>query len=442
MIRKVHVALASLVGLLGASAAQADSYIFVTNTTPNTVSVSIDHYGDRTLDEGDEWAQEATQILPYETKRVLRFNRYWGVKRNKKYYFDTNISDGQSTVKLRQQMKGTWSGSNIKHGASGADFNSPWYSDRDIHNFNTNYSSRDSVNSFRAEFTGGYDDFHYTIHNNTEQEAVAGSDGLKVLAYNIWALPAIASNIGDRLDILPDHLKGYDAILLQEVFDSGRTDFLNAMSAEYPYQTEILDAPGFNIHDGGVLIVSRWPIVEETHFPYPDCTGTDCFAEKGVVYAQIIKQGQAYHLTSTHTASFDTAAARDLRQEQFQQIRALIDGKNIPATDGVLMGGDFNVNKLKFPGDHASMLANLNATEPTNTGYTKATFDPEVNSNAGNSLSGGETVEYLDYVVYSNTHKIPQSSTNEVKVLRSIDSDIWGVWDLSDHFPVLGDFEY
>ena len=442
MFHKVHVALVAFIALLGASGAQADSYIFVTNTTANTANVAVNQYGDRTLEEGDEWAQEATQILPYETKRVLRFNRYWGVKRNKRYYFDTNISDGQSTVTLRQQMKGTWTGSIIKHGALGADFNSPRYSDRNIHTFNTNYGNRSSVNSFRAEFTGGYDDFYYTIHNNTEQESIAGANGLKVLSYNIWALPVIASNIEARLDTLPGHLKGYDAILLQEVFAGSRADFLNAMAAEYPYQTEILDAPGFNIHDGGVLIVSRWPIVKETHFPYPDCTGTDCFAEKGIVYAQIIKQGQAYHLTSTHTASFDTAAARNLRQEQFQQIRALVDNENIPVSDGVLMGGDFNVNKLKFPGDHANMLANLNGTEPQNTGYTKSTFDPDVNSNAGNSLSGGSTVEYLDYVVYSNNHKIPQTSVNEVKVLRSVDSDIWGIWDLSDHFPVLGEFKY
>ncbi len=34
----------------------------------------------RTLTQGSQWAQEATQIAPYETKRVLRFNRYTGVK--------------------------------------------------------------------------------------------------------------------------------------------------------------------------------------------------------------------------------------------------------------------------------------------------------------------------------------------------------------------------
>ncbi len=73
-----------------------------------------------------------------------------------------------------------------------------------------------------------------------------------------------------------------------------------------------------------------------------------------------LKNGKAYHVTSTHTASFDTTEARALRQEHFQQIRALVDQQNIPATEAVMMGGDFNVNKLLWPQDYAQMLVNLN----------------------------------------------------------------------------------
>ncbi len=77
----------------------ADSYIYVTNTTPETVSVNINHHGTRT--------QEATQIAPYETKRVLRFNRYTGVKSGQTYNFDTVITGGGSSVTLKQSMTGT-----------------------------------------------------------------------------------------------------------------------------------------------------------------------------------------------------------------------------------------------------------------------------------------------------------------------------------------------
>ena len=55
--------------------AKADSYVFVTNTTPQTVTLQVTHTGNHILQHGNQWAQEATQIAPYETKRVLRINR-------------------------------------------------------------------------------------------------------------------------------------------------------------------------------------------------------------------------------------------------------------------------------------------------------------------------------------------------------------------------------
>lgn len=430
----------SFLMLLFSGKALADTYIFVTNTTPDTVTVSVSHYGSDILVEGDEWEQEATEIPPYATRRVLRFNRYWGVKSGHYYYFDTSVSSATSSVVLQQKMKGTWSGSDIWHSAMASDFDAPWYYDRNIHTFSTQYESRDSVASFKAEYTGSYDDFYYTVHNNTDTEQVSGADAFKVLTYNIWALPLVASKIGERLAEIPAHIQGYDAVLIQEAFSSDRDDMLLALAAEYPYQTHI-PGTGENTYDSGTLIISRYPIVAVADFIFPDCTGTDCYADKAVIYAEIIKEGKAYHVTATHTASFDTDEARALRQEQFQQIRALVDAQSIPSSDAVLMGGDFNVNKFIWPQDYLDMLANLNATDPVSTGY-EATFDPRVNENAGASGSGGTAVEYLDYVVYANDHRQPAVSRNDVRVLRSVAEPVWGMWDLSDHFPVLGEFEF
>ena len=57
-------------------------------------------------------------------------------------------------------MTGTWSGSDIKHSASGSDFSAPWFNDRNIQRFNTNYAGKAAQTAFKAEYTGGYDDFH------------------------------------------------------------------------------------------------------------------------------------------------------------------------------------------------------------------------------------------------------------------------------------------
>ena len=85
---------ALLSSLLFSQQAIADTYIYVTNTTPETVSVNINHYGTKTLSQGSQWAQEETQIAPYETKRVLRYNRNIGVKSGQTYNFDTVITGG------------------------------------------------------------------------------------------------------------------------------------------------------------------------------------------------------------------------------------------------------------------------------------------------------------------------------------------------------------
>ncbi|MFP5383017.1 MAG: sphingomyelin phosphodiesterase [Gammaproteobacteria bacterium] len=441
-MRQLRLTLLTLLALF-AGPALADTYVFITNSTPDPVTVSVNHYGSRTLVKGSEWAQEATSIGPYETKRVLRYNRYWGVKSGHTYYFDTQVTRNGSTVTARQEMKGTWSGSNIKHAASGPGFTSPWYSDRNIYTYGHQYNARPSKTAFKAEYTGGYDDFYYVITNDTQTEALAPNDQLKVLSYNIYALPLVADKISERLAELPKHLKGYDVILFQEAFSSDRTGMLLALSGEYPYQTHVPKIPydGINIYDSGVLVVSRYPIVNTADYIYPDCSGTDCFADKGVIYAEVIKGGKAYHVTSTHTASFDTEEARALRQEQFQQIRALVDAQNIPAFDAVMMGGDFNVNKLLWPQDYAQMLVNLVATDPASTGHD-ATFDPRINILSGAAGSGGETVEYLDYVVYSNTHRQPSQSRNDVRVPRTGVAPLFHTRDLSDHFPVMGDFAF
>ena len=419
----------------------ADSYIYVTNTTPQTVSLKVNQTGD-ILEQGNQWGQEATHIAPYETKRVLRINRYKGLGSGKTYSFNTTVSSGNSQIAFVQTMTGTWYGSTIKHGIQTNSIISPWYSDRNIHRVETIYDGLSAQAAVKAEFTGGYDDFYYTIHQNTVAESVSNhADELKVLTYNIYALPLVASKISARLTELPHHIDGYDVIMMQEAFSSERTALLNKLAQQYPYQTYV-PGTGLNLYNSGVLIISRYPIVKTDDMIYPDCTGTDCFADKGIIYAEIIKNGKAYHLAATHTASFDTAEARALRQVQFKQIRQFIDQKNIPNFDAVLMGGDLNVNKLKWPQDYQDMLMNLNATAPITTGYTTSTFDPRVNKLASAAVSGGTTVEYLDYVLNSNTHRQPKQARNDVRILRSTVDPLYMTWDLSDHLPVMGHFDY
>jgi len=75
----------ALAALALTGSVQADSYLYITNSTNETVQVRVNHYGDDTLAEGSEWRQETQEIAPYATARVLAFNRYEGLKSGKTY---------------------------------------------------------------------------------------------------------------------------------------------------------------------------------------------------------------------------------------------------------------------------------------------------------------------------------------------------------------------
>ena len=422
------------------ASALADSDIYLTNNSNQTMSIQVNHTGSDLLEEGTEWQQHVQTLKPWETKMVLSFNRWEGVKSGDTYQFETLVTnENGESLSLLQQVKGYWYKSTLDHGASANDVALNWADDRDTHRYESKYNSHSSSTeiAFKASATGRYDDIYYSITpQKIDEQPLADADTLKVMSYNVWALPVIAKHIGDRFQEIPKHLKGYDVLMLQEVFASGRDAFLRDLAKEYPYQTKMLDYPGINVYDGGVTIVSRYPIVNEGQYVYPDCSGTDCFADKGVNYAEAIKNGKAYHVFATHTASFDTDTARDYRQRQFRQIREFAHAQNIPATDTVVYGGDFNVNKRKFPTDYQQMFANLSADEPQYAGYTESTFDPRINAYAGNALSGGENIEYLDYIVVSNEFAKRNDNINTVKIPRTTVASLWKHWNLSDHFPV------
>ncbi|WP_076589560.1 sphingomyelin phosphodiesterase [Vibrio ostreicida] len=424
---------------LAAAPVLADTDVYLTNNSDQMLTIQVSHEGSDLLKYGDEWQQHTQTLGPWETKQVVSFNRWEGVESGETYRFNTVVSNamGESVV-LNQVMEGHWYNSTIDFGVSSSDVELSLKDDRKVHRYTTSsFGERQAELAFKSDNTARYDDVYYTITPQKIDEVVEPDDNiLKVMTYNIWALPAIASHINDRYDVIPEYVKGYDVLALQEVFASGRDRFLRELAQEYPYQTKMLNKDGFNIYDGGVMIVSRYPIVNQAQYVFPDCSGTDCFADKGVNYAEVIKGGKAYHVFATHTASYDTDTARTNRQRQFKQIRALATSLTIPDHETVVYSGDFNVNKRKFPGDYQQMLANLSAIEPQYTGYTESTFDPRINDFAGDPVSGGENVEYLDYVMVSNEYAVKSDNNNRVDVPRSTDEKLWKHFNLSDHFPV------
>lgn len=423
---------------LVASISWAESYVYLTNSTMETLTLDTVQTGHNNISHGNEWEQLATTVPPLATVKFLRYNRDDGIKWGKTYYFTTTVQGANSSVELKQSLVGTMTFSKMWLSAE----NDPWHYDRDIHNIPMNFDGKDSTLAFRSQYArASGDDIYYVINNDWKQERRdPASNNFKVLTYNTWALlPGIESkNTHDRLDTIAEEIiQGYDAVVFQELFDPALTaHFRDKIRAEYPYLTDIPFKLG-KILTGGSFIASRHPIIEHDDAVYDACRADGCLASKGMNYAKINKNGQIYNLFGTHTHAYTTPDDIAVRFAQLAQLKSFIDSKNIPANEPVLMAGDFNVDKLHFPQEHYNFLNLMNATEPMALGEYPHSYAGPVNVYADD-----EYTEYLDYVLYSNEHVAPIYSHNKLLVPRSIAWDHWTSWDLSDHYPVASEFVF
>ncbi|ARZ70450.1 sphingomyelin phosphodiesterase [Streptomyces sp. HU2014] len=296
--------------------------------------------------------------------------------------------------------------------------------------------------------------------------ASAAPDGaavpeLKVLTYNTFLMsknlyPNWGQDHRAKEITAAGFFRGNDVVVLQEAFDNEASDALKAGAAgQYPHQTPVVgrskdgwDATGGNYsattpEDGGVTILSKWPIVRKEQVIFADACGADWWSNKGFAYAVLDVNGAKVHVVGTHAQSTDSGcgageAVAD-RAKQFRQIGAFLDAKKIPAGEQVMVAGDLNVD---FHGDeYPSMLANA-GLEPAGTrdGHPYS-FDTKENSIAAYRYPA-DGREDLDYVLHRKGHARPATWRNTVVKERSAPWTVssWGkdytYTNLSDHYPV------
>lgn len=275
---------------------------------------------------------------------------------------------------------------------------------------------------------------------------------LNVISYNTaFLMPLNISDQDENIKIKVFHKiipKNMDFIVFQEVFEPQKAEILfENLKPYYPYHTGrhnkiLIQGIG---KDGGVRIVSKYPILEEKEISYSEngCEPEDFFskfANKGVKYAKINKQGQIIHIFGTHTSE--------------QPCDLYVMGKvmadlNIPKDEVVIMAGDFNVDMNNFDPQtnedvYTIMLDTLNAVEPTylsflnDRSYTGSTSG--LNHYYCCSIDGRQQ---LDYVFASAAHKVPKLITNRSQIGRLNEADeSFGIFDMSDHEPMYSRIEF
>ncbi|HET6859081.1 MAG TPA: sphingomyelin phosphodiesterase [Streptomyces sp.] len=285
---------------------------------------------------------------------------------------------------------------------------------------------------------------------------------LKVLSYNAFLFSTtLYPNWGQahraKAIAAAPFFQGNDVVVVQEAFDNGSSDALKSnAAAQYPYQTPVMgrskdgwDATGGSYsattpEDGGVAILSKWPVVRKEQYVYKDACGSDWYSNKGFVYAVLDVNGARVHVVGTHAQSTDPGCgageAAQMRSRQFKAMDAFLDGKNIPASEQVIVAGDFNVDS--HSGEYATMLGDAGlAAADSRTGHPYS-FDTADNSIASERYPD-DPREDLDYVLHRAGHAKPAGWKNDVIKEQSAPWTVssWGkkytYTNLSDHYPVI-----
>ncbi len=136
---------------------------------------------------------------------------------------------------------------------------------------------------------------------------------IKVLTYNLYMRPPpVKTNASDhkdaRLEEFAKKLNDFDIICNQEVFstlNSRKQRLISyAQKSGLIYHTSSEQPSFFSGYatDGGLVILSRFPIVYSEFSPYPFGVLSDSLSYKGVLYAKIaVGDGRILHIFNTHT---------------------------------------------------------------------------------------------------------------------------------------------
>ncbi len=429
------------------------TYVYFQNNTSLPLTVSCTQTGDHIMEPSEWWGKSGSLTAWQRNTNLLWTNRDAGVHVGNTFYHTVNLTSAGETVQLKLKMTGSLIGSSIWCSASGPGFSHAWYSDRNFHTQNFTFNGKSMTIKYAFYFTGGYDDILYTIQENDpfpiNATDLTNPRKVNILTQNTYMRPSelFFDDQNVRKDYYDDVLHNYDAIIFQEMFDDDvRINMLSQLSAEYPYQSTVVDLPNHSaldpVQDGGILIVSRWPIETQDQFLFGNnCNADDCLAYKGFKYCKINKLGVRYHLFGTHMDAFNDEVDVNIRKSQLQQAKTYIAGKSIPSNEAVLFGGDLNIDKIinKW-GEYDSLWTPFfDAQAPV----FDNPLNPSWNSQTNTYLSGtSDPAEYLDYVLPMKSNLLPTSAINQVTPYRTIADAMWKKFDISDHYGVKGTFVY
>lgn len=428
----------------------AQSTIYVRNSTWQDFDVEAGQYGTLTMDfnewsVGDQTVRGWIESTGQEILTVNRTNN--AVPEGDTVYFDIALNGSMDGLTIKLRLIGITGGTELAYSLAGNGFSQPWYTDGNFHEVQTTLAGKNVVIKFKPDNDDSNQnrDIRFAIHDLPVYELpeadFSDRNVLNVMYYNIQMISFGVSGMpqaNERGALLPAQISQYqDVVAFSEAFDDGpREDHLipAMVAAGFPYRTEILNEPGGIIPfpvNGGVIIFSRWPILDEDEIDFAECgqAASDCLANKGVKYAKVNKLGKVYHVFGTHMDAGSNSDDIFARRTQMAEIRDFIADLNIPENEPVIFGGDFNTDPIDSDMDFLAFRDTMDPIFPQHIGYFESNFNDDFG-------------KIIDHAWGDRTHLVPTTITNEIITIRSLDPSLWDLSEFSDHRCILGRYQY
>ncbi|CAI2369971.1 unnamed protein product [Moneuplotes crassus] len=204
------------------------------------------------------------------------------------------------------------------------------------------------------------------ISQDLESPKRKDTNAAKVLSINMFLRPVVKTNDSDykyeRLQELLGVIHNFDIMCFQEVFSgfNSHKPILLTISKKFGFDHYFHSSkPGYfekYLTDGGLVNLSKYPIIESHEETFVKSIGDCSIAKKGILFTKIEMNGNYLYLFNTHLqANYYTSFALykkciDTKMYQLKQLSEYIEEKtkNMRAQDKILLVGDFNISNRRF----------------------------------------------------------------------------------------------
>lgn len=262
---------------------------------------------------------------------------------------------------------------------------------------------------------------------------------LSILTWNLYMRPRMVFKNGqvERAHAIVEQLKdqNYDVIVFQETFDNkARNIIWNGLKEKFPYQSGDPKRKHFYRLSTGVFIISKLPLNVVDDIYFSTCGGSDCFAVKGAVLVDVVKNNHKVQIIGTHLQSADgrKVSGQKIREIQYEEIKNKLMIPHAEAGVPQFLVGDMNTAK-----DDKMSYEKLLSTMGVEDGDVAG--ENQYSSGGGkDDLNGiNDKPHMIDYILC----RINGCKVNFTQRCVKIFQQYWGKnhKDLSDHYAVLAE---